>query len=49
MGDTTEKDLIKNVEKLMELGFEITLHDKMPDVVLYRADKNWVLWNRLLL
>ena len=26
--------------KLKELGFEITLHDKMPDVVLYREDKN---------
>ena len=42
VGDTIEKDLVKNVEKLTELGFEITLHDKMPDVVLYREDKNWV-------
>ncbi len=42
VGDTIEKDLVKNVEKLKELGFEITLHDKMPDVVLYREDKNWL-------
>ena len=42
VGDTTEKDLVKNVQKLKELGFEITLHDKMPDVVLYREDKNWI-------
>jgi hypothetical protein len=42
VGDTIEKDLVKNVEKLQELGFEITLHDKMPDVVLYREDKNWI-------
>lgn len=42
MGDTIEKDLVKNVDKLAELGFEITLHDKMPDVVLYREDKNWL-------
>lgn len=42
VGDTIEKDLVKNVDKLKELGFEITLHDKMPDVVLYRADKNWI-------
>ncbi len=42
VGDTIEKDLVKNVEKLTELGFEITLHDKMPDVVLYREDKNWI-------
>ena len=42
VGDTIEKDLVKNVDKLRELGFEITLHDKIPDVVLYRADKNWI-------
>ena len=42
VGDTIEKDLVKNVEKLKELGFEITLNDKMPDVVLYREDKNWI-------
>lgn len=36
------KNLVKNVDKLKELGFEITLHDKMPDVVLYREDKNWI-------
>lgn len=42
VGDTIEKDLVKNVEKLHELGFEITLHDKMPDVVLYREDKDWI-------
>ena len=41
VGDTIEKDLVKNVEKLKELGFEITLHDKMPDIVLYRKDKDW--------
>ncbi len=42
VGDTIEKDLVKNTEKLKQLGFEITLHDKMPDVVLYREDKNWL-------
>lgn len=42
IGDTTEKDLVKNVDKLAQLGFEITLHDKMPDVVLYKADKDWI-------
>lgn len=42
VGDTIEKDLVKNVDKLKELGFEITLHDKMPDVVLYREDRNWI-------
>lgn len=42
VGDTIERDLVKNAEKLKELGFEITLHDKMPDVVLYRENKNWI-------
>lgn len=42
VGDTTEKDLVKNDEKLHELGFDITLHDKMPDVVLYCEDKKWL-------
>lgn len=42
VGDTIHKDLVKKVEKLSELGFEITLHDKMPDVVLYREDKDWI-------
>lgn len=42
VGDTIKKDLVKNVVKLSELGFEITLHDKMPDVVLYREDKDWI-------
>lgn len=42
VGDTIEKDLVKNVAKLQELGFAITLHDKMPDVVLYCEDKNWL-------
>lgn len=42
VGDTIQKNLVKDVEKLSELGFEITLHDKMPDVVLYREDKNWI-------
>lgn len=42
VGDTIKKDMIKDVEKLSSLGFEITLHDKMPDVVLYREDMNWI-------
>lgn len=42
VGDTTKKDLMKNVDKLQKLGFAITLHDKMPDVVLYSEEKNWL-------
>lgn len=42
VGDTEIKDLIKNRERLQELGVRITDHDKLPDVVLYRSDKNWL-------
>ena len=42
VGDTIQKDLVKNTERLTQLGFAITLHDKMPDVVLYREDKDWI-------
>ena len=42
VGDTIDKELFKNVEKLKSLGFEITVHDKMPDVVLYRKDRDWI-------
>lgn len=42
VGDTIEKDLVNNSDILSLLGFDITLHDKMPDVVLYKEDKNWL-------
>ena len=42
VGDTTEKDLVKNEEQLKKLGFTITLHDKMPDVVLYSEERDWI-------
>lgn len=44
IGDTAEKDLVKDTLKLHELGFSITLHDKMPDVVLYSANKDWLFF-----
>lgn len=44
IGDTVEKDLVKNSQKLRDLGFEITLHEKMPDVVLYIKEKNWIFF-----
>jgi hypothetical protein len=42
VGDTAKKDLIKNRDKLQELGVRITDHDKLPDVVLYVAEKKWL-------
>lgn len=44
IGDTEKRDLVKNEEKLCKLGFEISLHDKMPDVVLYSAEKDWLFF-----
>ena len=42
LGDTQNRDLIKDVDTLASIGFEITLHDKMPDVVLFIPDKKWL-------
>lgn len=42
VGDSIKKDLVKNEEKLRNLGFTITLHDKMPDVVLYSEERKWL-------
>ena len=44
VGDTTKKDLVKESKKLEDLGFAITLHDKMPDVVLYCEAKQWLFF-----
>ena len=42
VGDTENKDLIKNRETLEALGVSLTAHDKLPDVVLYAEDKKWL-------
>lgn len=42
VGDTTNKALVLNEIKLNELNFSVIVHDKMPDVVLYNQDKNWL-------
>jgi hypothetical protein len=42
IGDTENKDLIKNHEALTAIGVRITDHDKLPDVVLYVPEKNWL-------
>lgn len=42
VGDSDNRDMYKDEEKLKKLGFQITLHDKMPDVVLYREETDWI-------
>jgi hypothetical protein len=42
VGDTENKDLLKNREVLEQLGVKISDHDKLPDVVLYTKEKGWL-------
>lgn len=35
IGDTAKKDLMKNDKRLAMLGFNVNVHDKMPDIILY--------------
>lgn len=42
VGDTAEKSLYKDTDELRRLDFSITAHDKMPDIVLYNAEKGWL-------
>lgn len=43
VGDSTDRGMYKNEERLAELGFDITL-DVLPDVVLYIPDKRWLFF-----
>lgn len=42
LGDTAKKNVIMETEQLLDLGFAATDHDKLPDVVLYQEEKNWL-------
>lgn len=42
VGDTIKKDLLKSEAMLKKLGFKISVHDKMPDIVLYQEKTNWI-------
>lgn len=42
LGDTVQKDLFKDTQGLQAIGVPITEHDKLPDVVLYSPEKQWV-------
>jgi adenine-specific DNA-methyltransferase len=43
LGDTDDKWLYFDKDKLQELGVTIEEHGKMPDVVIHHTDKNWLL------
>lgn len=42
LGDTASKDLFVDKTNLAKLGVPITSHNKLPDVVLYDAERNWL-------
>ena len=42
LGDAADKLLHLDREKLAEIGVPITEHDKLPDVVLYDEERNWL-------
>ncbi|MDH6367406.1 MULTISPECIES: BsuBI/PstI family type II restriction endonuclease [unclassified Breznakia] len=42
VGDTTNKAMILNQEVFEKLGFGIVVHDKMPDVILYSHENDWL-------
>lgn len=42
VGDATDKYLLRNDDKLKELGFFELTHDSLPDIVAYNQDKNWL-------
>ncbi len=42
LGDTANKDLHVDRDRLSLLGISITEHDKLPDVVLYDESRGWL-------
>ena len=42
LGDAADKLLHLDKDKLADLGVLITEHDKLPDVVLYDEERNWL-------
>ena len=42
LGDAASKFVIYEQKHLEQLGVPITTHDKLPDVILYQENKNWL-------
>ena len=43
VGDTGDKHGVFNVDLLASLGIDVDKHGKMPDVVIYWREKNWLI------
>jgi hypothetical protein len=44
LGDTENKYLFEDAHTLEKIGLEITLHDKLPDIILYDEEKDWIFF-----
>jgi type II restriction enzyme len=42
LGDTAQKMLVVDIERLAALGIPVTEHSKLPDIVLYDEDRDWI-------
>ncbi|MCK4343240.1 MAG: restriction endonuclease [Phycisphaerae bacterium] len=42
VGDTALKHVVCATQQLAKLGISITQHDKLPDILLYWKERNWV-------
>ena len=42
LGDAANKFVINEQERLEHLGVPITLHDKLPDIILFHEANNWL-------
>lgn len=42
VGDSTDRFLVYEAERLEELGFTALAHDELPDVVAYSSSRNWI-------
>lgn len=42
LGDASNRNLFYKEEAFKELGFSISVHDKLPDIVLHDPARNWI-------
>ncbi len=42
IGDTAKKDLFFDTERFSAIGIKLTIHEKLPDIVLYDSNRNWL-------
>ena len=42
IGDTAEKHVVFDAHELSKLNVPVTEHDKLPDIILYWPERNWL-------